>query len=292
MTLFKGRENSNPKSDDPEDFRATLFEHLEELRTRIVRSAVLLAVAWIGGWFLEPVLYSVLHKMVDHSIRRVLPAGSDYAEVFTTATAPFMLQLRLSFIIGLIISFPFIVLQIWAFVSPGLKKKERRPFQHVAPVSVFLFALGCSFGWLILPNAISWFTQFLVNFQGARLYQEPGAIIFLVLKLLLAFGIGFQLPLVVFILGALDLLSAETLMQYWRQASVAIFVIAAAVTPSNDPFSMLVMAIPLVILFIISAYAVKFVQRRKRKSERLAKEEEERLLAEPLPEETTVDGGE
>jgi sec-independent protein translocase protein TatC len=87
------------------------------------------------------------------------------------------------------------------------------------------------------------------------------------LKMMLAFGIGFQLPLIVYALGAMNLLSAETLVKHWRHASVVIFVIAAALTPSNDAFSMLMMAIPLVILFMISVWAVKLTQGRKKRAQ-------------------------
>ena len=140
---------------------------------------------------------------------------------------------------------------------------ERKPFLRLAPFSAFFFASGVAFCWVILPAALGWFTEYLKNFQGAELIQDPAILIFFCVKLLLAFGIGFQLPLVVWVLGALNLLSAETLLKYWRQSATAIFIFAAIVTPSNDAFSMLMMAIPLTLLFIISVYVVKFTQRKQ-----------------------------
>jgi sec-independent protein translocase protein TatC len=120
-----------------------------------------------------------------------------------------------------------------------------------------------------MPSALSWFASYIEEFQGTSLFQEAGTMSFFVLKMMLAFGIAFQLPLVVYILGALDLLSAETLMRHWRQAAVGIFILSAVITPSQDPLTMSMMALPLVLLFMISAYAVKIAQGKKRRAEEL-----------------------
>jgi sec-independent protein translocase protein TatC len=264
--LKKPKESERRKSSgDPEDYRLTLIEHLEELRDRLIKSISLLVVATVIGWFLEPFLYDYLQVMIDGAIRPHLPKGVEYKEVFHNMPDAFMLQLKLAFVIGLVLSFPFIVLQLWAFIGPGLKPSERKPFARLAPLSFFLFALGACFAWLMMPATLLFFTQFLFSFPGTSLYQEAGTIAFFVLKMMLAFGVAFQLPLVVFILGELGLLSAETLMKYWRHATVSIFVIAMVVTPSQDPLTMTIMAVPLVILFMISAWAVKVSQGRKKK---------------------------
>lgn len=246
-----------------------MVEHLEELRDRIMHSLIALVIGWLVGWFLEPFAYAYLNRLAETAIKRHLPKGVEFRIVFQNVTEPFMLQLKLAFGLGLVLALPYIILQVWGFIAPGLKVTERKPFLRLAPFAVGLFAVGVSFCWVILPFALGWFTEYLVNFQGASLYQDPQVLIFFSVKLLLAFGIGFELPLVVWILGALNLLSAETLLKYWRQGATAIFIFAAVVTPSNDAFSMLMMAIPLTILFIASVYAVKFTQ-RKQKREREA----------------------
>lgn len=250
--------------DDPEEFRATIIEHLEELRDRIFRSLIFVGIAWLGGWFAEPYLYSFLNNRLTSAIKHGIGAGR-YQEAFRNVSEPFMLQLKLAFIIGLIVALPFLVLQLWGFIAPGLKPSERKPLARVAPLSVLLFCMGVFFCWMVLPVAMAWFAEFVTNFAGATLIQEPGLLVFFALKMLLAFGLGFQIPLVVWVLGAIGLLSSETLMKHWRQGAFAIFVIAAIVTPSNDPTTMLMMAIPLTLLFIISIYAVKITQGRKRK---------------------------
>ena len=266
-TLFRGSKNTERRqfSGDPEDFRLSLVEHLEELRDRIIRSISIICVTWIIGWFAEKPLYDYLNKMVVKAITPVLPKGQVYKEVFHNAPDAFLLKFKLSFMIGVIIAFPFLVLQLWGFIMPALKPKEQAPLKRLAPFSLVLFAMGVGFAWAVLPSAMGWFASYIEEFPGTDLYQEPGSMVFFILKMLAAFGVAFQLPLIVYMLGALELLTAETLLKYWRQSATAIFVIAMIVTPSQDPMTMLMMAIPLVILFMASVYVVKFTQGRKKR---------------------------
>lgn len=265
MRLLRGfGQKARNLREDPDEFRATLVEHLEELRNRIFRSLFFIAAGWAIGWFVEPSLYAILDRVVRNGIQGALPNGSSFIIAFSTVTEPFMLQIRLSFIIGLLIAAPFVILQLWGFIAPGLKPSERKPFARLAPFSLLLFLIGASFCWMILPTAIHWFAEFLRNYANASLIQDPNTIIMFSMKLVLAFGLGFQLPLVIWVLGALNLLSAETLMKYWRQGALGVFVFSGAVTPSNDAFTMLMMAVPLTILFIASVYAVKITQRRQK----------------------------
>lgn len=250
---------SRNSPEDPEEFRAPLADHLEELRVRIIRIVVLIVVGMTIGWFLQPPVYDHLAALV----REMIPKNIDYKETFKNVTEPFMLKLRVSFYLGLILTFPFIVLQLWGFVAPGLKPSERKPLQRLAPLSVGLFLLGAFFCWLIIPTAFAWFISYIVEFPGTSIYQEPGSMIFFILKMVLAFGVGFQLPIVVFFLNKIGLLGQDTLRQYWRHATAVIFFGAAILTPSNDIFSMLMMAIPMVILFFISLWAVNLGAKRR-----------------------------
>jgi sec-independent protein translocase protein TatC len=251
--------------DDPDQFRATLVEHLEELRTRVVRSVLFITVGWVLGWIFEPRAFGWLSNLVISNITAVVHDPQRFKIIFDNFTEPFMLKIRLSFLLGLIVTLPFVVLQLWAFVRPGLKPKERRPIERAAPYSILLFAMGVVFCTLILGPCTRWFAGYLDDFPGTVLYQRPDTMITFCLKMMIAFGLGFQLPLVVWALGAVGLLSAETLVKYWRHAAVAIFFLAAAFTPSNDVFSMLMMAIPMVILFMISVYAVKVTQGKRQR---------------------------
>lgn len=252
-------------SDDPEEFRASLSEHVVELRDRILRSVFLIAIGWAVGWFLEPPVYGSIQGLVNDAVQyyKISNPTADIKEAFPNLTMPFMFKLKLSFMIGLGLALPFVVLQIWGFVSPGLKASEKKPIKALAPMSVFLFALGCFFCWMILPTTFRWFISFLSEFPGAALYQEPGAMILFTVKMMLAFGIGFQLPLVVFLAGKLGIIGPDTLVHYWRQAVVFVFFASAVLTPSGDIFSMLMMAVPLTILMVASILAVRFTTRRQ-----------------------------
>ena len=265
--LFKNPIPRN-SSEDPEEFRPTLIEHLEELRTRIIRVVWMLVTAWVVAYyFIEPWFYSQVNDMIHASVVPMLKAKNiPYTEMFTNATAAFMLKLKLSFMIGFIVVFPLALLQVWGFIAPALKVNEKRPFRQIAPASLILFLIGAAFAWWLMPNALKWFTSYVEEFPGTALFQEAGTLIYFVLKMMLAFGLAFQLPVVVYALGAIGLLSSATLLKYWRQGAVAIFTISAIITPSNDAFTMLMMALPMCVLFIISVYAVKFTQRKKERA--------------------------
>lgn len=276
---FPGRNQTRRNlPEDPDEFRLSLVEHLEELRDRIIRALLILIGGWVIGWFIFEPLYFALQAMIDGAVKPNLPENTRYEEIVLGIPDLFVLKLRLSFVVGLVIAFPFLVLQLWGFIAPALKPEERKPIQRLAPVSVILFAMGAGFCWMIIPTALAWFVSFASEFPGIAITPEAGNMVYFILKMLLAFGVAFQLPLIVYALGALGLLSGETLLQYWRQAAAVIFVASAILTPSNDAISMLMMAVPLVILFSISVYFVRLTQRKKRKEEEAAEAEEEAFL--------------
>jgi len=254
---------SRNSSGEPEEFRATLIEHLDELRARLVRSIQVIAIGWLIGWFAEPYVYEFFNNIVKAGLKDSLPKGAEYKEVFSHFTQMFIFKMKMSFIIGLVLAMPIVMTQLWGFIAPGLREKEKRPLKRIAPFSIALFFMGTVFCWFCLPAAISWFVSYLAEFPGASLFQEPGSMVLFLVKLLLAFGLGFQLPVIVYGLGAIGLLSAQTLAKYWRHGTVFVFILSAILTPSNDPLTMLMMAIPLSILFMISVWAVKIVQRKK-----------------------------
>jgi sec-independent protein translocase protein TatC len=269
----------NSSGHNPEEFRLSLIQHLEELRTRVFRSFAALVVFWIIGWYLERPVREFLTNRAVNALQISLPKSVVYNEAITDAPQLFTIKLKMSFCIALIAAFPLIVLQIWGFIAPGLKPSEQKPFKKLAPMSVILFVVGAGFCWFTLPSAYTWFGSFADSFPKILINQEVGTMAMFSLKLVLAFGIGFQLPLVVYVLGALNLLSAETLMKYWRHCAVAIFFLAGAITPSNDPATMLAMAIPMSLLFMISAYAVKFTQRNRKVDDYVWAPEPETVVA-------------
>src|SRR5579862_192157 len=209
-----GEHDHRPKyTGDPEEYRLTLVEHLEELRDRIIRSLYALGVGWLIGWFIFEPAYTYLSARIDVAIAdavKSLPHGNHtFLTVFHNATEPFFLKFKLSFLIGVILAFPYIVLQLWGFVAPALKPNEQKPFKKLAPASAVLFIMGVGFAWFITPSALRWFVSYLGEFQGTSLLQDAGSMVFFVLKLLLAFGVAFQLPLIVYGMGLAGILEAE-----------------------------------------------------------------------------------
>ncbi len=256
LRLFK----RNSSVLDPEEFRAPLVDHLEELRTRIVRSLMFLVAGWVAGWFIEPWLY----RTIDTLVRSSIPKHIQYTDAFHSITEPFMFRLKLSFAIGIALAIPFIVLQLWGFVAPGLKPNERKPIQIAAPISALLFVLGAFVCWQVLPPAFEWFAGYLEQYPNTQLIQKPQEIVFFTVKMITAFGVGFQLPIIVFILAKVGILGPDTLKHYWRHSVVFIFFASAALTPSGDPISLIMMAVPLTILFLLSIMAVTMTSKPKK----------------------------
>lgn len=250
----------------------SLAGHIDELRVRIVRMIFVILGAWVLGWFLQPAVYSGLNSIIEKAVAeyRQLHPTWNYAEPFTNLTQPFLTQLRLSFMLGLGIAMPFVVLEIWGFVRPGLKLQEARPIAQLAPVSVVLFFLGAACCWMVLPITFQWFLSFFDNWPGTSLNQEPGTMVMFTLKMLFAFGLAFQLPLVIFIAGKIGLVTPETIRHYWRHAAVFVFLASAVLTPSSDPVTMLMMAIPLSVLVMLSIVAVGITSKKSSTANRPA----------------------
>jgi sec-independent protein translocase protein TatC len=215
---------------------------------------------------LFPFVFNTLtHPIMDEMrivARHLPPDQRTYAStfVFHGFTEPFFMRVQLSAIGGIIIAVPFITLEFWGFVVPALTLKERRPFQAIAPFAVLLFIVGVSLAYYIMPFAVKWFLSYLTDFQGAILLQDPQDYIVFVVKMLVVFGLVFQLPIIMMALGRFGIIRSAMLSKYWRHCVVALTVIAMVVTPSNDPFSMCVMAVPLVGLFLISIGLVRLVE--------------------------------
>lgn len=272
--------------DDPEAFRMSFVEHLDDLRRRIIICVAALGIAMVVGWF----VFDPLFNAIFNQVKAGLPKSwlKDFRPVFTAPGEAFMLKMRLSFILGLIVSAPIITFQLWGFIAPGLKEKEREPFRKVIPFSVFLFFLGGFFSWMITPATIGWFASIqMESFANSQNLPRPEPYIMLVAGMIFGFGVSFQLPLVVYYLVRAELLEVNTLMKNWRQAVVVIFIVAATFTPGADPFSMLMMAIPLCILFMLSVLAARYSMRndamKNLESEEEEKREEEIFSNRPVP---------
>ncbi len=254
-------------ADGNDEKRAELTEHLAELRTRLLRSAAYLIFGCILAWIVfhpifnflaQPVILGIKEAALkSHGQVSVIPPGSF---VFHSFIGPFFLRLQLSLYGGLVVGAPFVVMELWGFVAPGLTPLERRPVRMIAPFSVLLFIVGGSLALWVMRAAVQWFLSYLSDFPGAILLQDPQDYILFVVKMVLVFGLMFQLPIVMIGLGKVGIIRSSMLIKYWQYIVVGITTLAMVVVPSNDPISMIVMAIPMVLLFLISIWLVKLVE--------------------------------
>ncbi|MBI3688181.1 MAG: twin-arginine translocase subunit TatC [Actinobacteria bacterium] len=245
----------------------TLIEHLIELRNRLLKVALVVAIGTIVGWF----LYEHLLTLLKHPYcalpanRRYNGADGQCQLVFFGIADGFMIRLKVAFIAGLILSAPMWLYQLWAFITPGLKRAERKwTIVFVAAGSV-LFAAGVTVAYLVLPKAIN----VLVGFAGpgvTPLFAVKDYLSFIT-SMLLVFGGSFELPLVVVILNLAGVLSYARLARSQRMAIFLIFVFAAIATPSQDILSMIFMAVPLCLLFELAVLIAWANDRRKARRE-------------------------
>jgi sec-independent protein translocase protein TatC len=241
---------------DPEK-RAELVEHLAELRSRLVACVLFVAIGMAVAWFAYDWIFAILTRPMTAILREI---GSKF--LLTGFPEAFMIRMQICLVSGLIIMSPFVTWQIWAFVAPGLTANEKKPLKWIAPLSIVLFLSGVILCYLIMPAAFKWFAGYVP--RGAELRPSVQASVLFTVKMLFAFGVVFQLPVVLMLLAMVGIVDSRMLRANWRPAMVAVSVVAAIATPSNDAFSMLCMAIPVAGLYLFSIFLVWLVEGERR----------------------------
>lgn len=232
----------------------TFSEHLGELRSRLTKIAVFVLV---GSGICYGFWSRILKLLTGHPLSRVARPPT---LIYTAPVEAFMISFKIALFGGVVLSAPLILYQIWAFISPGLYLKERRTIVGVVFASTFFFASGVVFCfWFVLPLAF----RFLLNFYTVNLMPMIAITEYIgfILKLLLAFGIVFEMPVFAFVLARLGLVSHTFLIKKIRYAIVIIVIISAIVTPP-DLLSPVLMAIPMLLLYALSI-GVAYSARRK-----------------------------
>lgn len=239
-----------------------LGDHLRELRRRLLICVGTVAAMLIPAWFLYPWMIDVLNAPYCDALTNLDPdASCKFLE--TNLLAPFTLRLRIAGYGALFLAMPVILWQLWRFIAPGLYKKERRYALAFTVTATLLFIAGAVTAYFTLTQAVS----FLVSIGGDDVEIRSGIENFvkLALFMMLAFGIGFQFPVVVVALQMVGVVTPEKLASWWRQAIVLITLIAAGITPSGDPISMFALAVPMYLFYGISIAIGRVWNRRKRK---------------------------
>ena len=265
-----------------EEKEMAFLDHLEELRWHVVRA--------VGATFICMIVAFVFIKEIFETIV-FAPARIDFP-AFTymcklgkltgfnelcvaelpfkvqsrNMTGQFMMSITAAFVIGLIVAFPYVVWELWSFVRPGLQSKERK-FSKGAVVAIsFLFLLGVSFGYFILSPMTIWFlstysiSDMIVNEFDITSYVST------ISSLILGCGLLFQFPMVIYFLSKVGIVTPDLMRKYRKHSIVVILILGAIITPSGDPFSLTVIALPLYVLFEISIYISSVVLKRKQKA--------------------------
>jgi sec-independent protein translocase protein TatC len=241
----------------------SMVEHLTELRRRLIVSlAGFLAVSVVAFLFFDQISDVLLRPLCELPPDRLGANGCKL--VFTSALEPVAVRLKVTAMTGVVASSPLWLYQLWAFIVPGLTSKERKYALPFVASSVSLFLFGTAFAYLTLPSALS----FLVGFGGDNLtpFFTANEYLGFVSLVIIVFGVVFELPLLLFFLGLAEIVSVESLRKHRRIAIVGITVVAAVVTPSQDPYTMLAMSVPLYLFYELDIALLRLRERRRRRS--------------------------
>jgi sec-independent protein translocase protein TatC len=252
LVPFPGAKNAAPHDppDDEDDLdgsgaKMSFLEHLDELRKRIIWSLVSLGV----GFGIALIFLDRIFDFVMRPLAATLPPGGRM--IYTEPTEAFMLRLKVAALAGVVVAAPLIMWQLWLFIAPGLYRREKRlalPFVFAASV---LFISGAAFNhYIMFPAAFAFLGSFGTDYMSFMPRIEP--VFSLYAQLLLAFGIVFQMPVLVFTLARLGLVTAGFMWRNTKYAILGIFIISAVVTPTSDPVNQTIMAAPMIVLYVLS----------------------------------------
>jgi len=249
-----------------EENESGFVSHLTELRKRLINSFIFLIIFFIGCYFFAEHLYGFL---VEPYAKAVKNDGLERRLIFTALQETFLTYLKVSFFTAFFVTCPYILMQIWKFIAPGLYKHEKiaiLPYLILTPILFFIG--GMLVYYLIMPLAIKFFLSFestgLSTNLPIQLEAKVNEYLSLIMKLIFAFGISFQLPVVLSLLARVGLIDSEFLKQRRKYVVVIIFAAAALLTPP-DPITQIGLAIPLLILYELSIFSVKFKEKKNLK---------------------------
>jgi sec-independent protein translocase protein TatC len=236
----------------------TFLEHLEDLRKRLFYSAIALIVGFVPGWIFAKQIFNILARPVT----KFFPPGTKLA--FTHLVDPFMLYMKVGFLAAAFVMSPFIFLQFWYFVAPGLYRKEKKYVVPFVLLTTFFFALGALFGYLIVfPFACRFFLQLGADFQPVITVDQYFGFS---LKVLLGIAATFELPTLVFFLSKMGIITAKWMIKNFKYAVLVIFIIAAVITPTPDWVTQSIVALPMLALYGLSILIALIVGRQKTKA--------------------------
>ena len=231
---------ADPEAELP---KMSFLDHLEELRKRLLISFIAVAVGFLACWaFAEPIF-----GKLQEPLTAFLPKGDKLA--YTRLTAPFFLYMKVAFFAGIFVAAPVILLQLWLFIAPGLYKRERRLALPFIIFGSLFFIMGGYFGYrFLLPATCSFFVETGKQFKQMVTVDDYFSFASVII---LATGVVFETPILIFFLARIGLVTPAFLMQKFKYAIVLSFVIAAVVTPTPDIVTQAALAVPMIVLYLI-----------------------------------------
>ena len=251
--------------------RMSLGSHLRELRVRLTWSALYVFVGSVIGWF----LFDPVFELLQAPLLEVTEARGIEAIVnFGTVVAAFDLRIQLSIFFGIVLSAPLWLYNLWAFIAPGLKTKEKRYALGFVIAALPLFLIGTTFAWSNLPT----FVVVMIGFtpEGSSNVINAAEYVLFAVRVLLLFGLSFVMPVVLVVLNFAGLITGKSILKSWRVAVLIMALLSALATPAAEPMSMLLLMVPLLLLYFASVgIAMLNDKRRSRKLAKLVTDEPE-----------------
>jgi sec-independent protein translocase protein TatC len=250
--------------DNPEPLPAMGFlDHLEELRRRIVYSIAAVAVGFFACWWKVEKIYDIMQRPIMDALRN---NGMSEKLVYLNPTEPFNLYLKIAALAGLFLTSPFVLYQVWMFISPGLYRNEKRYVVPFMVSTIALFSAGGYFGFkIVYPAALNFLISFGKQFQPMITIKEYTE---LFLSIILGMGLIFEMPILVFFLALMGIVTAGWMWKNFRYSILIIFIVAAIVTPTTDILNMCIFAAPMIALYALSIGIAYVVHPRQRAARR------------------------
>ncbi len=252
--LLDGKPGHPPGAEEDELPRMGFFDHLEELRKRLVVSIIAVFASFLAAWSWAPELFEFLAR----PIRRALPPGQNLA--YTTLTEPFLMYFRVALLAGTLIASPILLWQVWLFISPALYRREKKWILPFVGFGALFFLSGCAFAYYeAFPLVVGFLVGMGKDFQPVITINEY---VSLATKLILGLGLCFEMPILVFFLARLGIVSERWLLAKFKYAVLIIFIIAAVITPTPDIATQCVFAFPMIGLYLLGV-GVAWVFRKR-----------------------------
>ena len=250
----------------------SLIDHITELRKRLLRSFLYIIIVFVICFYFADELFAFL----AFPLVKLMDVNNGQGFIYTALQEAFFTELKIAFFFALFFSFPLVAVQIWKFIAPGLYFKEKKAFlPFLIATPILFFAGGAMVYYLIAPVAWKFFLSYQnLNTSGVpiRLEAKMGEYLSLMMRFIFAFGLAFQLPVVIGLLAKANLVTHIKLRKFRKYAIVIAFLSAAFLTPP-DPFSQISLALPIIILYEISIYIAKLIQRNKETAEQEDKDD-------------------